>query len=183
MNLYLDKLWSLSGAERLVFSKSENMYFDPIGLILFKDIENMGYWCTPENTITFATTGGDGVHFGFLCGPEGLMENSPIVMTLPCADTSNIIVGENLLDFLSLGCRSGYFDLEQIEYSPEEHIKLLDAQQYSEEMDNNEIKLLKDIEDMFTLKPWVNHNLRLAELKLKHFDRLNYSEEYYEITT
>ncbi len=182
MNKHLDKLWSLSGIERSSFPESENMYFDPVGLNLFKNVEKMGYWCTPENTVTFASTGGDGVHFGFLVGPDGITENSPIVMTLPCADTSNIIVGENFLDFLSLGCRGGYFELEQIEYSPEEHIAFLDSQQYSNEMESNEIALLQSIENEFSLKPWSNHKARLAELELKYLSLLKYSEEYYEIT-
>jgi hypothetical protein len=183
MSTHLDKLWSLSGIERYSFPESENMYFDPVGLILFKEIKNMGYWCTPENTVTFAMTGGDGVHFGFLCGPEGSQDESPIVMTMPCADTSNIIIAENFLEFLSLGCRRGYFDLERIEYRPEEHLAVLDAQEYPSEIEENEMALLKKIESAFSLKPWSNHKDRLAELKLKYLGSLEYSQEYHEITT
>lgn len=183
MSTHLDKLWSLSGIERSSFSESKNMYFDPVGLILFKDIKNMGYWCTPENTVTFAMTGGDGVHFGFLFGPERSADDSPIVMTLPCADTSNIIIAENFLEFLSLGCRRGYFELEQIEYRPEEHLAFLDDHKYSSEMEENEIALLKQIESAFSLRPWSNHSARLAELKLKYMGCLEYSQEYHEITT
>lgn len=183
MSKHFDKLWSLSGIERSSFSESENMYFDPVGLVLFKDIKNMGYWCTPENTVTFAMTGGDGVHFGFLCGLEGSAVESPIVMTLPCADTSNIIIAENFLEFLSLGCRRGYCELEQIEYCPEEHLAFLGAQKYSSEMEENEIALLKKIESAFSLKPWSNHSARLAELKLKYFACLEYSQEHHEIMT
>ena len=179
----LEKLWQLTGKERSQFSESVNFYFDPVGLILFRDIENMGYWCTPENSVTFATTGGDGVHFGFLTNNGEVNENSPIVMTLPCADTSNIIVGANFEEFLSLGCRGGYFELEQIEYQPQEQIPFLDSHQYSSEMEPNEIKLLKSIEHKFNLVVWSNHASRLAELKLKYFGGLEYSAEYYEVTT
>lgn len=181
MNEYLENLWLLSGSKRSNFSEPENMYFDPIGLVLFKDLKNMGYWCTPVNTTTFATTHGDGVHFGFLNSPEGISEKSPIVMTLPCADTSNVIVGENFLDFLSLGIRAGYFELEQIEYQPREHIKFLDSQQYQEDIEEVEMELLNLIESRFSLKPWSNHSARLAELQLKYLALLEYSDEYYEI--
>jgi len=52
-----------------------------------------------------------------------------------------------------LGCRRGYFDLEQIEYRPEEQLAFLDAQEYSSEIEGNEIALLKKIESAFSLKP------------------------------
>ncbi|MBH0059159.1 hypothetical protein I6F65_19655 [Pseudoalteromonas sp. SWXJZ94C] len=179
----LEKLWLLTGAKRAEFLDSENLFFDSIGLNLFKNPECWGYWCTPTNTLSFATTSGDGVHFGFLC-MEGLsLDESPIVMTLPSADTSNIIVGENLLDFLSLGCRNGYFELEQIEYQPELHIPIMDSQTYSEEATREEIKLLKAIESEFNLKPWGDHAKRLLELKNKYNDLLEYSDEFYELTT
>jgi len=179
----LEKLWRLTGNERSQFQDSENFHFDPVGLILFRDIENMGYWCTPENSVTFATTGGDGVHFGFITTDGQVNENSPIVMTLPCADTSNIIVGENFQEFLSLGCRNGYFELEQIEYQPQNQIPALDSHLYSSDMEQNEVELLKSIENEFNLKVWPNHAARLAELKLKYFASLQYSDEYHELTT
>ena len=179
----LEKLWQLTGNKRPQFPDSENFYFDPVGLILFRDIENMGYWCTPENTVTFATTGGDGVHFGFLTNNGEVKENSPIVMTLPCADTANIIVGSSFEEFLSLGCRGGYFELEQIEYQPQQQIPFLDSHQYPSEMEPNQISLLKSIEQEFNLAVWANHSARLAELKLKYLGSLKYSAEYYEVTT
>ena len=179
----LEKLWNLTGAHRDGYKDSENAYFDPIGLILLKDPVCWGYWCTPINTISFATTGGDGVHFGFLCEKNTPTENSPIVMTLPSADTSNIIIGENFKEFLSFGCRLGYFELEQIEYQPEVYIPFLDTNNYPEEMPAEEVEMLKVIEHEFKIKPIISHKARLAELKLKHLGSIQYSEEYYEITT
>ena len=179
----LEKLWLLTGSERSKFDDSENLFFDSIGLNLFKTLECWGYWCTPTNTLSFATTSGDGVHFGFLCQEGISLDESPIVMTLPSADTPNIIVGENLLDFLSLGCRAGYFELELIEYEPEFHIPFLDSQSYSEEATKEEMQLLKLIESEFNLKPWLGHASRLLELKNKYLEQLEFSEEYYELTT
>lgn len=179
----LEKLWSLTGKSRSSFPDSENPYYDPVGLILLSKLDKLSYWCTPENSATFAKTGGDGVHFGFLLENGEVYNDSPVIMTLPCADTANIVVGENLLDFLSLGCRGGYFELEQIEFRPLEHIPFLDSKRYPSEMDQDHIGLLKGIEKEFDLTPWSNHSGRLAELKLKHYGRLKYSAEYYEITT
>jgi len=72
---------------------------------------------TPLNCRTFASTGGDGVHFSFLVRDGLVREESPVVLTVPCA-AANLVVGENLFDFLSLGSRRGYFGLEQLAYAP-----------------------------------------------------------------
>jgi len=183
MILTLEKLWALTGIQRIEFNESENLFFDSIGLNLLQQPECWGYWCTPTNTVSFAATSGDGVHFGFLCKQGIPLEDSPIVMTLPSADVSNIIVGENLIEFLSFGCRTGYFELEQIEYQPEFQIPIMDSQLYLEEATKEEIGLLKEIEFAFELKPWVNHASRLLELKNNYIDFLEYSDEYYEITS
>src|SRR5688572_18028969 len=37
-----------------------NTFFDPIGLVLQLPPTNWEYWCTPKNSLTFATTSGDG---------------------------------------------------------------------------------------------------------------------------
>lgn len=177
----IEKLWKLSGNERSEFQENENPFFDDVGLILLTEIKHLGYWCTPTNTVTFAITGGDGVHYGLLCDSNTIDDNQPVVMTLPCADNCNIIIAENFIEFLSLGSRSGYFDLEQIEYCSEEHIAKLDSTTYSEEASESEVLLLKKIESEFSLQPWLDHEARLSELKKKYFNLLKYSEEYYEI--
>jgi len=179
----LDRLWKLTKEDRESFKESENLYFDCIGLNLFKAIQNFEYWCTPTNSITFASTGGDGVHFGLLCEDGKIDDNCPIVMTMPSAYTPNMIVGENFLEFLSLGCRCGFFTLEQIEYDPKEQIALLDSKKYPQEIEAKEMELLKSIENEFMLKPWSNHSARLDELKEKYLDTLKYSDEYYEISS
>lgn len=179
----LEQLWELTGIDRAACVESENLYFDPIGLNLLKSPVCWEYWCTPTNTISFATTHGDGVHFGFLCESGQPTDSSPIVMTLPSANTSNIIVGENFKEFLSLGCRVGFFELEQIEYQPDRYLPFMDTHAYSEDATPSEIQMLKAIESRFSLTPWSRHRSRLSELKLKYYGYLNYSEEYYEITT
>ena len=77
------------------------------------------YWCTPKNALTFARTGGDGVHYSYLAMsglPEGIV---PIVMTMP-AVARNFVVAESFDEFLGVGYRVGWFALEQIAYQATE---------------------------------------------------------------
>jgi hypothetical protein len=71
------------------------------------------HWCTPINTLAFAHTGGEGVHFSFLVDEGKITEHSPIVITIPSpGDQPNYIGGASLFDFLCLGFHRGYFALE-----------------------------------------------------------------------
>lgn len=93
-----------------------------MGLLLHDECENGGYHNTPKNSVAFASTGGDGVHFSFLVDYDRVTEVSPVVITVPSAGESedaNFIVGETLHDFLRFGLRHGYFALEQLAYYPE----------------------------------------------------------------
>ena len=92
---------------------------ESIGLLLHDRLDRAGYTCTPANAMTFASTGGDGVHFSLLDVGDGIGEDSPVVMTVPMASEPNRIAGENLRDFLSLGIRTGYFTLENLAYDRE----------------------------------------------------------------
>ena len=177
----LSRLWSLTGKQFGSSDEEENDFFDPIGLILLGKFECWEYWCTPTNTKTFATTGGDGVHFGIFSLPGKEIDQSPVVMTLPCADESNIVVAEDFKEFLSLGCRGGFFTLEQIEYQGDRHISFLEKHEYDPEATKDEIELLKMIESAFELAPPSRISDRLATLKKKYYDKLQYSDEYYEI--
>ena len=91
-------------------AEQEDDLFEEIGMFIHSSLSRWDYFCTPINSMTFASTGGDGVHYGFLN-----LENSslkPVVMTIPMADSKNIIVGESLHEFMRLGSRYGYFALE-----------------------------------------------------------------------
>jgi hypothetical protein len=70
------------------------------------------YYCTPLNTLCFAHTGGDGTHFSFLAVDGKVNEQSPVVVTVPTTiEYPNVILGENLVDFLNLGFHLGYFGM------------------------------------------------------------------------
>ena len=93
-----------------------------VGLILLETPENYGYDETPKNSIAFAHTGMGGVHYSFLSENGTATDTSPIVMTVPGEEIPNCIVGENLMDFLRLGCLYGYDLIQGIRICPEEQI-------------------------------------------------------------
>jgi hypothetical protein len=89
--------------------------FGSLGLILYSPLRHGGYDCTPTNTLAFAGTGGEGVHFSFLVEDGTVTEKSPIVITVPMEfGHPNSIGGESLFDFLCLGYYRGYFALETV---------------------------------------------------------------------
>jgi hypothetical protein len=89
--------------------------FGTLGLILYSRPQHGGYSCTPTNTLAFAGTGGEGVHFSFLVEDGKVTEKSPIVITIPGEfDHPNFIGGESLFDFLCLGYHRGYFAMETV---------------------------------------------------------------------
>ena len=90
-----------------------------LGLIIHRHLDRLSYESTPSNVWTFASTGGDGVHFSLLDLGEGPTESSPVVMTVPMAfgdREPNWVLGESLRDFLALGRGIGYFSLDQLAY-------------------------------------------------------------------
>jgi hypothetical protein len=149
-----------------------NDYFDPIGLILQIPPKREDYWCTPLNALTFARTGGDGTHYSLVSVSTSRRSDQVVVMTVPMSDTPNVIVGENLRDFLALGSRFGYFALEGLVHEPDETIAALRRRKYDEEWTAREIGMLKLIERTFRLKPWTDPRKRLAELERRFYAKL-----------
>jgi hypothetical protein len=114
----LDLLLRLAGARRdRRASEDWCDYFEPAGLIL-QIPQRSAYWCTPLNALTFARTGGDGTHYSLVTAPGTDLAHRPVVMTVPMSDDPNVIVGEDLRDFLALGCRFGYLGLECRRHQP-----------------------------------------------------------------
>jgi hypothetical protein len=144
-----------------------NNALDPIGLISLTPPRSYGYWCTPLNSLTFAVTGGDGVHYGLLAVDGKFTDFSPVVMTVPMCDTPNTIVGAGLEEFLALGCRYGYFALEQLVYNREATLRELELARYAPEMGQEERALLTSLSSEFRLEPWANPARRLEELRME----------------
>jgi len=114
----LSKLWLT--AERLGRERATDPRFvlDPCGLLLEWPPRRWDYFCTPLNSLTFASTGGDGVHYGLLTVPGRSADATPVVMTVPMAGTYNVVIAETLEEFLGLGYFVGWFALEQLTYQP-----------------------------------------------------------------
>jgi len=112
------KLW-LPGAKPL----SASGVFDPCGLILEIPPKSGYYWCTPKEALTFACTGGDGVHYSYLSSDSLSPSVVPVVMTLPANDKHNFVVADSIDEFLGLGYHVGWFALEGIAYDPEEALQ------------------------------------------------------------
>jgi hypothetical protein len=166
----LRQLWKLAGAEPLGAKNDWTGTFEPVGLILFAPPRNGGYWCTPVSSLSFATTGGDGVHYSLLAVEGGFADSSPVVMTVPMSmsDTPNVIVGGSLQEFLALGCRFGYFSLEELIYHPDETLAELETRQFGPEAGAVERALLQKISAHFNVMPWTEPRRRLEELRSQY---------------
>lgn len=131
--------------------------FEPIGLMLQPPGSPLPvtYDATPADAVTFASTGGDGVHFSASLGLSGPL----IVMTVPTQfDQPNVVVGQDLRELLSLGCASGYFQLEQLAYgSPSAAFK-----PWGEAKAADQLALLRDA---LKLSPWPSVQPRLEQLR------------------
>lgn len=100
-------LWRLAHRLAAETAAEPASVFEPVGLFL-EDPGQQRTWdydATPANSIAFASTGGDGVHFSALA--VGIGDAAPVVMTVPVAfDTPNHVVGGSLREFLALGCHT-----------------------------------------------------------------------------
>jgi hypothetical protein len=167
----LERLWSVAEQEAKRTGSELSYVFDAIGLFLDRPLSNHGYDTTPVNSSTFASTGGDGVHYGLLFVDGKVNDDSPVVMTVPCnrPDEANVILGKNLHEFLCLGCQTGYFGLEQLVYQREETLALF---QQPEPVSEREEQLLSLLKTELQLTPWKNVEARLDELNNKFMSLL-----------
>jgi hypothetical protein len=188
----LEKLWSIADKESEKANRKFSLVFDPVGLILFRPLIKNNYDSTPSNSSTFAQTGGDGVHYSLVTLEGKISEDSPVVMTVPMGYPKvNLIVGENLLEFLCLGEQLGYFFLEQLIYNETKtiewllHPKAFINKEYGTnpsgvfppESFREEERLLSILRETFELKPWNNLKSRLDELQNKFMGMLEFRTE------
>jgi hypothetical protein len=169
-------LWAL--AERLGThpDTGPDYTFYPLGLGLHGRYgSHQPYDATPGNSMTFASTGGDGVHFSLLRtttpGP------APVVMTVPMQfDAPNHVVGASLREFLALGCRTGYYHLDKLAYGSGrqaeayhlEHGKWEGTGWDGETAEATVLELLAVLTREFSLAPWPDVPQRLAELQSRY---------------
>lgn len=141
---------------------------EPLGLFLTPELKPSGYDTTPTCCRTLAWTGGDGVHFSLAeLGEVG----TPVVMTVPMNfDAPNLLIGNDLRDFLALGLRTGYFGLEELVYDPEVAISRLSS---GFDIQGPALAALEDIQEAFGLVPWTNVRSRLDVLQARYGKALN----------
>ena len=120
----LQDLYAVAATVGEELGQSARGVFDPCGLLLEIPPRRYEYQSTPKTGLTFAETGGDGVHYSYFVDsrlPPGVV---PIAMTVPmCFDRPNVIVADTFDEFLGLGYHVGWFSLEQLVYNPEETVE------------------------------------------------------------
>jgi hypothetical protein len=116
------------------------------------------YQATPLNTVTFASTGLGGVHFGFLATSDQALDASPVVMTAPLAAEPNLVVGETLHEFLCLGFRQGWSFLDQFVHDPAW------ARSWYRSGAPAAYPALAELARLLGLEPWPDVPSRLAKL-------------------
>lgn len=126
-----------------------------------------GYVNSPLNTATFASTGGDGVHFGVVFDQVDGM--SAVVMTVPMQfDDPNHVVAAGLPEFLALGCITGFNTLELLAYEHSRAEALEDLQNQRSRLDPEVAVLLRGLIEEFDLEPWPDVEGRLDELEAQY---------------
>jgi hypothetical protein len=147
--------------------------FDPAGLLLERDSAPWTYFCSPRNAPAFASTGGDGVHFGLLQLDGSGPDDAPVVMTVPMSDTHTIVLAESMDEFLGLGSRLGWFLLEQLAYDPDwavEHYARSDP-------DSPECAaILKRMRTALRLKPVALRPDRLTQLRERYLPLVEFPD-------
>ena len=150
-----------------------------IGLNLIDPPAFYGSEATPRNSIAFAGTGGDDVHFGLVTVKGRVSDDCAVVMT--CPDLSeerwraNVLVGRNLHEFLSLGCERGYDVLESLPYDREELLQQLRSGPDLEDEDAETAATLAEYRRELGLVPWTDVESRLVGLEARKRFTLRFS--------
>ncbi|HEX6902127.1 MAG TPA: hypothetical protein VF789_20590 [Thermoanaerobaculia bacterium] len=130
----------------------------------------------PLNSIAFADTGGDGIHFSLVSENGEVGDDCMVIMTVPelWEDpwAANIAVGENLHDFLCLGCMAGYAALEKLAFYGDAAIERL---QDEEEDDPEAAETLRVMREELGLSPWPNVAEKLASLQAAKTFKLRFA--------
>ncbi len=166
----IEDFWEIDDLITRKWGKDLYKHIDYCGLEPVRPMKHHGYFCTPKNSLTFAATGGNGVHFGLVNGYNNKGDLGPIVMTVPMADENNVIIAEDLHEFFSLGYYVGWFALEQIVYNLDGIIEYYSKP--DKEMDPEESNFLELVRREMPIKHIALSANRLEELKREYFEKL-----------
>lgn len=169
VTVLLDRLWAVARKFGATLGVDAEGAFEDAGLLLDRRgltglAWDTGYRETPPGSVTFAHTGGDGVHFGLIPVGGTVGDGSSVVMTTPAYPPYRLVVGRDLTEFLALGCRAGYYALESL---PDLNARTVKAVQDAPpaEPDSCEGPALLALTTAFDLQPWPDVRTRLAELQ------------------
>lgn len=173
MNSYLPWDHELNWSFALLNSIKKLSFLDSEWLIFSDELKRYEYDSTPLNALTFAITWWDGVHFSFIEVNGECSEKSPIVMTVPMGllGQENMIIWENLYDFLALWIKFWYFWLEQLHYNLQSSIKKIEVWEYFDSEFSWESENLKRFSHEFDIAEWEKGlvKTKLWELKIKYY--------------
>lgn len=107
--------------------QKQDLSLSQIGLI--PDLDNTPYFITPPDLIPFASTGGDGIHFGFLTDFSTVpnLEEAPIVCVTPTNDPPIRYIARNIREFLQLAYSVPYVELLEMIWELEEEAQVEEA--------------------------------------------------------
>ncbi len=130
---------------------------EPLGSIglLFHDFPP--YPDTPPQAHPILWCGVDGVHYSALSA--GSVSGYIMVMTVPPSMGVNLVVGESLMEFLALGCRSHFTGLAIL-------VEDMSAELESEEDESADV--MGALRSHFALSPWPDVAARLSELEVRY---------------
>jgi hypothetical protein len=138
---------------------------------------NGGYEMTPTNSREFANTGNEGTHYNFLLLDGEVRGDSPIVMTVP-GNGMNIVLGENLHDFLCFGIGLGFGVLEDLAYKSEEFLQQYPAPgEFAPWVEPEQRETLRCLAERFSLTAWTDVEDKLVRLDRTSFPMLHFSKQ------
>lgn len=175
------------------YQKAEGQTWEWLGFYIGYDLH---YSVTPLDVIPFASTGGDGIHFGFLTdfGSISDLENAPIVCVSPSNNPPIKLVAKNLTDFIRLVVSIGDAAFLDEDYETDEEVtmRLQEWDQVSEtdwqgkplpkneieqilqitaEIQQGRVQLAKILKDQFQINPMQNVSQYIKDLRaLRHED-------------
>jgi len=167
--LTIKDFFSLDDLINATWGRTAYQHIDYCGLEPLRPLETDSYLCTPLNTVSFARTGGDGVHFGILNGVDE-EASGPVIMTVPMASIDNIVVAETLEEFFGIGCCNGWFALEQLAYDVPETLAYYASQ--DEDLTEEEQAFLELVRSKLQVEHVPLSAERLATLKQRFFSQL-----------
>lgn len=169
------QLWDFEQKE---CQKNENNSgaMEPVGLLLHRN-PLLGEYPGPPNGAQFGYTGGDFTSFSYLDVGDPSFGGSPVILTIPPlvhGHHIDAIVGENLHEFLSLGCQAGFFFMDL--YPDQSFYDLycnpdgdwLNEEEEEEEDRSERKRLLAVLINEFSLAPWRNIEKRLEQLQKEY---------------